>query len=118
MQNTKMTGLQFFAESAAAETENGAGVEIAADAGQKGTVRLEDLGVPAEKARSYREFKGITEPNAESEERIPPVSEADIPPFPKGLGSAVVGKGDEDKQAETVEPEGKTSPTASGPPSP
>ena len=32
MQNTKMTGLQFFAESAAAETETGTGVNTSSTA--------------------------------------------------------------------------------------
>ncbi len=63
MQNKKKTGLQFFAESAAAETETGAGVVIPADAGQNvSRPTLEELGVPKEKAASYRAFKGIPEP--------------------------------------------------------
>ncbi len=64
MQKSKMTGLQFFAESAAVETEAGTGVIVStADAGQN-AIRptLEDLGVPKEKAASYRAFKGIPEP--------------------------------------------------------
>ncbi len=63
MQKSKMTGLQFFAESAAEGTETGAGVVIPADAGQNaGRPTLEELGVPKEKAASYRAFKGIPEP--------------------------------------------------------
>ncbi len=63
MLKTKMTGLQFFAESAAEGTETGAGVVIPADAGQSaGRPTLEELGVPKEKAASYRAFKGIPEP--------------------------------------------------------
>ena len=63
MQKTKMTGLQFFAESAAEGTEAGAGVVIPADAGQKlSKPTLEELGVPKDKAASYRADKGIPEP--------------------------------------------------------
>ena len=77
MQNKKMTGLQFFAESAAEGTEAGAGVVIPADAGQKvSRPTLEDLGVPKEKAASYRAFKGIPEPAIE---RVVPETEAPQP---------------------------------------
>ena len=100
MQNTKITGLQFFAESAAAEPEAGAGVSIPADAGQNvSRPTLEEMGVPKDKAASYRAYKGIPEPE-ETEERIPPVSKTDTPPL---------GKGDENTPtaAEAIKPEPK-----------
>ncbi len=63
MQNKIITGLQSFPESAAAEPGTGAGVVIPADAGQNvNRPTLEELGVPKEKAASYRAFKGIPEP--------------------------------------------------------
>ena len=66
MQKTKITGLQFFAESAAGEADTGAGVIIPADAGQNaGRPTLEELGVPRDKAASYRAYKGIPEPAIE-----------------------------------------------------
>ena len=67
MQKSKITGPQFFAESAAEGIETGSGVNVSiADAGQNvNRPTLEELGVPKEKAASYRAFKGIPEPVSE-----------------------------------------------------
>ncbi len=92
MQKTKITGLQFFAESAAGEADTGAGVIIPADAGQNaGRPTLEELGVPKDKAASYRAYKGIPEPviekTAEPEPETQPVPVANEPaqPEPKAV---------------------------------
>ena len=87
MQNRKMNGLQFFAESAAAETETGTGVISTADAGQNGRPTLEELGVPAEKAESYREFKGIRNEETPAGGETPHPAPAG-PPSAQGMADA------------------------------